>query len=249
MLYPKLRVATTLWLSGMCGVLVVAFTVIPQLPAIASGKAPAGAAVAAAILQSGIMVLLAAWAGSALARPLGLGAPVLEAVLAGSAAGAWAALRRQLLPAALAGLLTGALLLIIGKAAPAGLAALGRDITIPVAARLLYGGVTEEVLLRWGVMTGLAWLGWRFLQGKAGPPRAAVIAGAIVGAALLFGALHLPAALSMGAQLDATLVGTIVLGNAVPGAVFGFLYWRFGLEAAMMAHALAHVVALAGQAM
>jgi hypothetical protein len=32
--------------------------------------------------------------------------------------------------------------------------------------------------------------------------------------------------------------------NGVAGVVFGWLFWRLGLEAAMMAHVLAHVTAV-----
>ena len=35
----------------------------------------------------------------------------------------------------------------------------------------------------------------------------------------------------------------IVGANTVFGVLFGFLYWRRGLESAMVAHALAHVIA------
>lgn len=33
----------------------------------------------------------------------------------------------------------------------------------------------------------------------------------------------------------------VVLGNAAFGLVAGWLYWRYGLEAAVLAHAGAHV--------
>ena len=40
------------------------------------------------------------------------------------------------------------------------------------------------------------------------------------------------------------LVGFALTANLLAGMVFGYLYWRAGLEAAMMAHALSHVVGL-----
>jgi hypothetical protein len=36
--------------------------------------------------------------------------------------------------------------------------------SLPFPTRLLFGGITEELLLRWGVMTLLVWLWWRLLQ-------------------------------------------------------------------------------------
>jgi hypothetical protein len=243
----KTRLGATIFLLAMCGVVVLAFTVLPQMFAKSAARVPLSVLVAASVAQSAVMIALAVWAGVALSKPLGLGAPAIEAALAGS--GAWAALKRQLLPAALVGLCMGALLVLLGRVAPAQLQALGQAVDIPVAAKVLYGGITEEVLLRWGVMTVLVWLPWRLLRKKAGPPSSGWIAGAILAAAVLFGALHLPAALAMGAHLSAPVVAYILAGNAVPGILFGLLYWRYGIEAAMMAHALAHIVGIAAGAM
>ena len=38
-------------------------------------------------------------------------------------------------------------------------------------------------------------------------------------------------------------------GNFIPGMLFGWLYWRRGLEAAMIAHALAHLLSTAALAL
>ena len=46
----------------------------------------------------------------------------------------------------------------------------------------------------------------------------------------------------------AWLTGLIVAANALPGLLFGWLFWRRGLEAAMGAHALAHLFAWAALA-
>jgi hypothetical protein len=55
--------------------------------------------------------------------------------------------------------------------------------------------------------------------------------------------LHRPAAVAMGAIPSAPVVVYIVAANAVPGILFGCLYWHYGIEAASVAHALAHSVA------
>jgi hypothetical protein len=41
--------------------------------------------------------------------------------------------------------------------------------------------------------------------------------------------------------LTLPVVGFVVFGNTVAGSLFGWLYWRHGLEAAMLAHAGAHL--------
>jgi hypothetical protein len=236
-----------MWLAAMAGVVVVSLTVIPQILDNAPQDVSVGLVVAASMLQSGVLVALAVWAGVALSRSLGLGAPVFEAALSGT--GAWAALRPQLAPATIVGLLAGGVLVLLGRIAPAELLAVGQTFEIPLAAKLLYGGVTEEVLMRWGLMTFLIWLPWRFLQKKVGRPRLAYVIGGIVMAALLFGAGHLPATAAMGVNLTAPVLAYIIAGNTVPALLFGYLYWRHGLEAAIIGHALAHVIGiLAGAA-
>jgi membrane protease YdiL (CAAX protease family) len=63
--------------------------------------------------------------------------------------------------------------------------------------------------------------------------------------ALAFGAGHLPAAAAAVGRLDPATVGYVLAFNGAFGLVAGFLFWRRGLEAAMIAHALAHVFAWA----
>lgn len=135
------------------------------------------------------------------------------------------------------------MLLLANRMTPPELLAAGQAVVFSLAVKVLYGGIVEEVLMRWGLMTTLIWLPWRFLQKKAGSPRVSYVLGAIFFAALLFGAGHLPAAAAlMGGNLTTSVVVFVILGNCVPGVMFGYLYWRYGIEAAMMAHALAHVV-------
>ena len=235
---PRLQLGASLWVAGMAGVAAITITLIPQLLAKASQQVPASVAIAASLLQSGVLLALAVWAGVAFSRPLGLGAPVVVAALAGS--GMLEALKRQLLPAAIVGLVVAGFLVYLTSAAPMELQALGTQFHIPLVPKLLYGGVTEEILMRWGLMSALIWLPWRFLQRRNGPPRTAYVAGGVVVAALLFGLGHLPAVVAMGAELNPAVVAHILVGNTLPGILFGVLYWRWGLEAAILAHALAH---------
>jgi membrane protease YdiL (CAAX protease family) len=60
-------------------------------------------------------------------------------------------------------------------------------------------------------------------------------------AALVFGALHVPALRLSGTPITAGAVTAIIAGNTVPGLTFGWLYRRRGLEAAMLAHGAADV--------
>lgn len=113
--------------------------------------------------------------------------------------------------------------------------------SVPV--RFLYGGVTEELILRWGVLSAVAWVGWRATGGirKPGPT---VMWPAIGISALLFGLGHLPAISGIETLTLSTVARTVLL-NALGGVVYGWFAWRYHLEAAMLAHVGTHIVFVA----
>jgi membrane protease YdiL (CAAX protease family) len=106
--------------------------------------------------------------------------------------------------------------------------------------RFLYGGITEELLLRYGLMSALAFIGWVLTGRRAGGPGTRVMWVAILISAVLFGIGHLPA-LAQSVGLTPVLVARTILLNAVAGVLFGWLYWQRSLEAAMVSHAAFHV--------
>jgi membrane protease YdiL (CAAX protease family) len=55
---------------------------------------------------------------------------------------------------------------------------------------------------------------------------------AIVLASIAFGLVHL----TNGGPIDIQTVSLVLIGNGIAGTVFGWLYWRYGVEAAMLAH-------------
>lgn len=105
---------------------------------------------------------------------------------------------------------------------------------------ILYGGITEELLMRWGLLSLLAWLGWRLFQ-RQKAIGSGVIWGAILLTALLFGLGHLPLAIARVPLTSWLLIRTLVL-NGLGGILFGWLYWKRSLEAAMIAHVSTHIV-------
>ncbi len=109
---------------------------------------------------------------------------------------------------------------------------------------VLYGGLAEEVMARWGcmaaVMAGVGWIARRpaVPAGEAAPPLQAWCG--IVVAALLFAAGHLPA-LAQVIEPTAPIVARTLALNGAAGLVYGWLCWRRGLECAMLAHAATHL--------
>ena len=234
------RLGLLVWGAGMAGVVAVSVLVLPMLletlPRMIGRDlppltVPVWVLVLASIVQSGIYVALATWAGVALSPAVGLRAPVFEAVAAREP------IRFGLLPGVIVGILGGGVLAGFGRIAPAAVQAVQARVAMPLAARVLYGGITEEVLLRWGFMTVVAWLAWRFARRTPAWMWVAIIVSAVV-----FAAGHLPAAHILAGPLTAPIVAYVLVANTVFGIAFGWLYWRHGLEAAIVAHALTHVV-------
>ena len=108
-----------------------------------------------------------------------------------------------------------------------------------ILAAVVYGGVIEEVMLRLFFMSLLAFLLQKLFRKGSGTTSVLIAANLI--AALLFAAAHLPAtALLMG--LTPMIVFRCFLLNGGLGLLFGWLYRKFGLRYAMLAHAGCHAV-------
>lgn len=110
-----------------------------------------------------------------------------------------------------------------------------------IVAAVLYGGVIEEVMLRLFMMSLVAFLLHKiFWRKREKTPSAALVAANII-SALLFAAGHLPAtAMLMG--LTPMLIFRCFLLNGGFGLAFGWLYRKYGLRYAMIAHGGCHVV-------
>jgi hypothetical protein len=53
---------------------------------------------------------------------------------------------------------------------------------------------------------------------------------------------HLPLVRALSVNFTAAIISYIVGANSLFGFIAGYLYWKRGLEAAIIAHMLAHVV-------
>lgn len=236
------RLLAASFVTGVPGIAVVMLFVLPMMLAGKPLQLPLWAVQVVSTLQSFVMLAVAVWAGTRLSARVGLRAPALSA---------WAArepvvpaLRRQLVPGLLGGLAGAAVIALTGFLAPPALQQLATTVSMPALARVLYGGVTEELLMRWGAMTFFAWLFGRVFQRGTAAAGAGVMVAAIAVAALGFGIGHLPAAATLLGQLTPGVMAYVVLGNAAFGFIAGALYWKVGLEAAIIAHMSAHTILL-----
>lgn len=106
---------------------------------------------------------------------------------------------------------------------------------------VLYGGLTEEIVFRWGIGSMVAALALLML-----PRRLAVPLSIVIGAAL-FSIAHLPAAFAGAEIWQAGAIIRTLGWNALLGLLFGGLLFRNGLEAAILAHVGFHCgAAIAG---
>jgi Type II CAAX prenyl endopeptidase Rce1-like len=104
---------------------------------------------------------------------------------------------------------------------------------------MFYGGITEEILMRWGLMSLLVWIAWKGLEQGVTLPSQGIYQGAIVLAALVFGLLHLPATAAIVSLTPVVIIRALLL-NGIVGIAFGWLFWQYSLEAAMLAHVSFH---------
>lgn len=246
------RLFAILFVLGLIGVL--SFLLVDLAALVALFPVPAGteapvitpAIKVLSIIQPTVLLAVAVLVGVVFAPRVGLSSPFAESIAAGRPA--IAALRSQLVPGVLGGLIGSGLILVTAAAFRQLLTADAIErigvfgALVPLPTRLLYGGITEELLLRWGFMTLVVWIGWRLFQKRQDKPTSITFVVGILLSSLVFAIGHLPIAVMLFGEPTAAIVFFVIVANSAFGIVAGYLYWKFGLESAMIAHMLGHVV-------
>ncbi len=203
-------------------------------------------------LINGLLIVALGGIGLALANRIGLGLPFVEGRARGETvphrfrsitAIAWImavvfVLTILFLQTAVFGLPMKAMFEVLGTAIPE-----------EAYAAPLYGllaaisaAITEETLFRLFGLSLLSWLGGLFFHDPDGRPKLAVLWVANILFALAFGAAHLQTAAVIGTPLNTLVITRTIVLNSLGGLAFGWLFWTFGLESAMLAHFLADVI-------
>jgi hypothetical protein len=246
------RLFFILWLAGFAGVLSLLLidleALIKILPIPAGTEIPTftPALKLLSLIQPAVILSVAVLVGVVFASKVGLSSPMAEAAASGG--DSVSAFKPQIIPGIVGGLAGGVSLILIAAVlkpflSPEVLARLSEfGKFLPLPGRLLYGGITEELLLRWGLMTLLVWAAWRLFQKGRGRPEPAYFVVAIVISSVVFAIGHLPIALMLFPEATLALMLFVIVGNSSFGLIAGYLYWKKGLESAMIAHALTHVV-------
>ena len=219
---------------GQIAVIPYAFTLL----SVSAKPMPVPLPVAVAIqivwgtILSAVVILLGLW----MATQLGLSTPWLKAWLDGRFC--MQRFARTVTFWGLFGALGGAVVFALDRYA---FAILVQPITPfqqtpPLWQRVLvafYGGINEEIYLRLFLMTLVIWL-WSKIRKHPTPTRLQTWT-AIIAVSVVFGLGHLPMTAQFMPITPVVVIRAIVL-NGVLGILYGWLYWRKGLESAMLAH-------------
>jgi membrane protease YdiL (CAAX protease family) len=96
-------------------------------------------------------------------------------------------------------------------------------------------GVVEEIVYRMFTVSVFVWLGSLFKHEPDGRPTQTVYWAAIVLSGLIFGWAHVDARLTVPGVPVWGLPGVMVLSSLL-GILFGWMFWKYGIEWAMLAH-------------
>lgn len=109
---------------------------------------------------------------------------------------------------------------------------------LSLVTRLMYGGITEEIIMRFGLMTFLVWIMSKITKSESN----SVFLVAILISSLLFAVAHLPVVYATVEVVSLGLMTYILIGNSIGGLVYGYLYWKKGLECSMISHMTTHII-------
>lgn len=247
----KVKLFLVLWIAGLLGVLtLLSIDLSAQLSAIMPADAPLPPDTLQfrllTLIQPTVLLAVATLIGVWLAPKVNLFAPAAQALVNGKSVAN--ALRPQLLPGIISGLVGGLALALLSQQwlpyLPPEFVTASENMTQSVLARFLYGGITEEILMRWGFMTLLVWIPYRLFAQRAEQVPTSFYIAAIIIAAIIFGIGHLPIAFILAPSLTLSLIAYVITLNTLFGLIAGYLFWRFGLEAAIIAHIFVHVALL-----
>jgi len=223
---------------------------IPQLLALQSAALPFSVEIIQliSVAQSSVLLLLMILLGSVFSKKVGLSAPVIFALARSE--NAIKELKPQIIPALIGGIIGGVFILVflgtLTSYLPAEFLSAGEKLIPPWYSKILYGGITEELLIRWGLMSFFVWAAYRLTQKNGSDIRSHNYILAIIVSALIFGLGHLPVVFALSPEVTVPLIAYIVLGNAAFGFIAGYLYWKRGLECAIGAHMIAHITMIIG---
>ena len=242
----KLKLGLVLFFLGFLGVLTLLTVTLPleSLPEQFAQFSPIVIQLLT-LINPTVMLVITVWIGTLLYDKVNLTVPTLSSLLKIDSSQKTTFVQ-QLKYGVSLGLLAGILITLLawrfGAIIPDEFKALDSKMKITLLARFGYGGITEELLLRFGFMTLIVWITSKLTKKLNSP----IYWIGIVLSTLLFAIGHFPVVYASVAQPSLLLLTYVLTGNSIGGFCFGWLYWKKGLEAACIAHIFAHVAMVLG---
>lgn len=189
------------------------------------------------IIQNTVLFGVLIFIGLKLTKITGLGLPILESYIDKSSTDI--NLKSIFKISVLLGVITGIVIIILDSLFTKIGVDMADQVSFPLWQGFLasfYGGISEEILVRLFAMTLIAWIFSKLIRSKDKVTKNNFIIWlSIIIASLLFGLGHLPAT-AMITTLTPLVIFRALLLNGIGGVVFGWLYWKKGLESSMIAH-------------
>lgn len=205
---------------------------------------PLPVAVLIQIVQATVFFAVAIFIGLLLGKKVGLGAPFIESWITGEKAkvGFGPIVRLSIF----LGIAVGTTIFVLDRFI---FSIVVEPITVfqeapPIWTRLLvsfYGGVGEEIAMRLFLTTLVVWITYKCKRTENGMPTHAGVWLAIILISILFGLGHLPMTARF-TEITSIVVLRAIILNGIAGITFGWLYWKKGLEAAMISHFTTDIV-------
>lgn len=232
-------ILTILGVIGVTSILTMEIPLPPEAEAILKENFTAYQIKLLLLVNPILMLLVAVVVGTVLYDTIGLQVPIIEAAVG---------LRSKVdlldlfIYGSIGGVVAGILISVVGfifhPLLPTEFLELSASLKPTLAARFLYGGLTEEILMRFGLMTLIVWGVSKIFNGT----KPIVYWIGIITAAIIFALGHFPIVFQTVESPSPALWAYILIGNTLGGLIFGWLYWKKGLESAFLAHIFAHVV-------
>ncbi|KTC66416.1 Uncharacterised protein (plasmid) [Legionella adelaidensis] len=195
-----------------------------------------------AIAQTLVMVFLMCLGGSVLANYTGLGDPILNALLQKSAI--VVPIQEMLLPVfigTIIGLLGFFILYywLVSSFLDSHTLNIMQKIrgALKLDGSMLYGGVVEEILARWGLMNLVLFFVLLFNKQLS----IAILWISIIVSSIFYTLSQLPAYFAAGCLSTRRFAYSLIILNLWLGIVFGYIFWQYGILAAITSHILFHL--------
>lgn len=190
------------------------------------------------VIQAAIFFAIMIFVGLFLGKKVGLGAPIIEDWLKGESVKN--KLNSILKLSCVLGIIVGILLFILDRFVFAiFVESIGALQAVPSWWRRMlacfYGGIGEEMAMRLFLVTLFVWISYKVRRTKDNTPTNVGVWLSIIIVSIIFGLGHLPMTAGL-MKITPIVVARAVILNGIAGIVFGWLYWKKGLESAMISH-------------